>query len=225
MKRIILTIICLIVCLTSVASYETGAQAADLNGIRYYNHLEGEELIQSVHQGYLHFRFEGRIYCCFMGECSTEQIVEWIGDVLPEGYSFRYEDYTFVPSFPNMEQRSGEMIWFGPVGADTVQFTYVYIAVPEETIEETVLAIARKKPDRLYFVNFDLLDGASQYRGDLDWNGNVDAKDYFALKRIILAGANASVPLSYACDVDSNGEIDAMDYFQLKRIVLNGASK
>ena len=177
--------ICLIVCLTSVLPFDVATQAAELNAPRYYNQLEGEELIQSVHQGYLHFRFEGRIYCCFSGECSTEQIAEWIGDVLPEGYSFRYEDYTFVPSFPGLVQRDGEMIWFGPLGSDTVQFTYVYIAVPEETIEETVLAIARKKPDRLYFVSFDLLDGADQYRGDLDWNGNVDAKDYFALKKIL----------------------------------------
>ena len=224
MKRIIITAMCLIICLTSVMTLNTNAQATHENSSEYYNNLEGDELIKSVHQGYLHFRFEGRIRCCFTGECTTEEIAGWIGDVLPEGYSFRYEDYTFAPSFPGLVQRTGDMIWFGPIGSDTVQFTYVYIAVPEETIEETVLAVARKNPDRLYSGEFDLLDGADQYRGDLDWSGHVNAKDYFALKRIVLKGTRVSVPLSYACDVDSNGKINAGDYYRLKRIVLNGAS-
>ena len=221
MKKIILLVMVvqLIAIIVYMGSIPVMAEPLDPDNLPYYNKLEGDDLVESVHKGYLHFRYEGLIRMLFTGTCTVDEVKEWLGDALPEFCSFNYEDYTPIPSFPGLVQREGEMIRsYGPDN----RYTEVYVSVSEDIIEETVLAIARKRPDRLYNVDFVGLDAAACLSGDLDWNGVVDAIDYISLKKSILERSKLSVVAKYACDVDKNGEVDAKDYFLLKRAVLCG---
>jgi hypothetical protein len=54
--------------------------------------------------------------------------------------------------------------------------------------------------------------------GDVDYNGNVNAGDYFLLRAYVL-GAPVTV-YSWAADVDGEGNVNAGDYFLLRAYVL-----
>ncbi len=58
-------------------------------------------------------------------------------------------------------------------------------------------------------------------QGDINGDGEVDSKDYFVLKKIILGIMEAPEGWEDRLDVNGDGELDARDYIFLKKLVLN----
>lgn len=58
------------------------------------------------------------------------------------------------------------------------------------------------------------------FRGDIDGNGKLEAKDYIRLKRHIIGISRLKDEALVRADVNRNGEVEIRDYIQLKRVIL-----
>lgn len=70
------------------------------------------------------------------------------------------------------------------------------------------------------FSVFALSAFAATVRGDVDGDGEVNAKDYIIIKRFVLGTFEPTSEQFSAADIDLDGSVNAKDYVMLKRIVL-----
>ena len=61
---------------------------------------------------------------------------------------------------------------------------------------------------------------AAGKRGDVDGDGEVNARDYIITKRIVLGTYTATAEQAEAADVNKDGEVNSKDYIMIKRVVL-----
>ncbi len=67
---------------------------------------------------------------------------------------------------------------------------------------------------------FALAGTESGMRGDVNFDGTVDAKDYMAVKRHVLGTYTLTAAQRSAADMDGDGTVHAKDYMIIKRIAL-----
>ena len=57
-------------------------------------------------------------------------------------------------------------------------------------------------------------------KGDVNGDGQIDARDYMLCKRIVLKTYQPTPEEYWAADINDDGKVTALDYIRLKRIVL-----
>ncbi len=137
------------------------------------------------------------------------------------------ENYTEIGTFDFAEA----VLIQGDFGTVTSEFTFeaveaAYVKVVFEVGSNEAVLGDSPSDGKAYWefvglTQFKVEEAADEFvRGDINGNGEIDAKDYMILKRHILETYTMTDEEYARADVDLNGVVEAKDYIMLKRVYL-----